>query len=482
MSLRQDSALVALLSFALGLLLAVMPLKANARGVSPYLPLHISPEAERQIERLMVLAGDPVLTRPIPAARVHDALKYYCEEPNTLCRQVRSYLKRYSQTDGFTYANLELNAKSDESIPLPNQRGEDSDNAATINAQLYLRLNQHWYAFLGGERREDGESMEGTYSSFGVDWMQFDVGYRSHWLSPMQHSAMLWSTNAETRPSLTLSSPISIGSLGFRYELFATQLSKSDNIAYQGGLTSGNPCAIGMHLSLNPVRHVAFGLNRVMIYGGGERGECYEPENLLKAFFDPSGADNAGDNLSQDDEFGNQSASLTSRINVTGQVPFSLYFEYAGEDTSVNKFYRLGNAALQGGIYFPSLFEEVDLTYEYSEWQNSWYVHSIYKDGSVSGGNIIGHAAADQRQKGDGAGGRSSLLSFGWQHAVDRLLNVQFRTIQQASYSSFHYEPAFDAQVRYSIAASDYIWGLEGRTGSSVWDEDYYQVGAFVRW
>lgn len=482
MFIRREPAQFSLLGFFLAFILFIGLSQAHARGVSPYLPLHISPEAERQIERLMVLAGDPVLTRPIPAARVHDALKYYCKEPNTLCRQVRNYLQRYTKTDGFTYANLELNAKSEESIPLPNQRGEESDNAASLNAQLYLRLNKNWYAFLGGERREDGESMEGTYSSFGVDWMQFDVGYRSHWLSPMQHSAMLWSSNSETKPSVTVSNPVSIGSLGFRYELFATRLSNSDNIAYQGRLTSGKPCAIGMHLSLNPVRHVAFGLNRVMMYGGGERGECHKPKNLFKAFFDPSAADNAGDNLSKDSEFGNQSASLTSRINVTGKVPFSLYFEYAGEDTSVNKFYRLGNAALQGGIYFPSLFTDVDLTYEYSEWQNGWYVHHIYGDGSVSDGNIIGHAAADQRQRNDGAGGRSSVLGLSWQHAIDRLLHLQLRTIQQASYSSFQYEPAFDAQLRYSIAASDFIWGLEARSGKSVWDEDYYQAGVFVRW
>ncbi len=366
MSLRQDRAFVNLLCCAFVLISAMIPIQAKARGVSPLLPLHISPEVERQIARLMVLAGDPVLTRPIPAARVHDALNYYCDKPNTLCRQVRSYLQRYAQTDGFTYANLELSAKSDESIPLPNQCGEDSDNAASINAQLYLRLNQNWYAFLGGERREDGESMGGIYSSFGVDWMQFDVGYRSHWLSPMQHSAMLLSSNAETHPALTLSNPVSIGSLGFRYEFFATRLTKSDNIAYDGGLTSGKPCAIGMQLSVNPVRHVAFGLNRVMMYGGEARGECHKPKNLFKAFFDPSSAENAGDNLSKDDEFGNQSASLTSRINVTGKLPFSLYFEYAGEDTSVNKFYRLGAAALQEGLYFPSLFEEIDLTYEYS--------------------------------------------------------------------------------------------------------------------
>lgn len=478
MSLVWERRLLVTFSYVLFLI----SFNVSARGVSPYLPLNISPEAERQVERLMALSGTPILTRPIPLVQVQEALKHYCTQPSTVCRQVRNYLSRYRDTDGFTYANLELNLKSDEAAPLANERGQASDNAVAGNAQLFLRLSEYWYSYLGGERREDGESMEGTFTSVGVDWMQLDVGYRPHWFSPMQHSAMLWSTNAETTPSLTLSSPAMIGSIGFRYELFATKLSKSENIAFQGRTTSGDPCAIGMHLSINPIKHVAFGVNRAMMYGGGERGKCHEPKDLFKAFFDPSSADNAGDNLSKDDEFGNQIASFTSRINVTGHIPFSLYFEYAGEDTSVNKFYRLGNAALQGGIYFPSIGDDIDLTYEYSEWQNGWYVHHIYRDGTVSGGNIVGHAAVDQRVKGDGAGGRSSVLGVNWQHATDRLLYAQVLTIQQASYSSVDYEQAYELLSRYSIAERDYIWGFEGRTGKTVFDDQYYQVGVFTRW
>ncbi|KZX76448.1 hypothetical protein A3715_13170 [Oleiphilus sp. HI0009] len=455
---------------------------SRASGVSPYLPLHMSPEAERQIERLLVLSGTPVLTRPIPAALVHKAVKEYCQQTSALCRQVRSYLKRFAQTDGFTYANLNLRLASDKRAPIANQRGESTDNVASINAQLYVRMSPHWYAFLGGERREDGESLEGTYSSFGWDWMQLDVGYRPHWLSPFQHGAMLFSSNAETTPSLTLSSPMPIGSWGFRYEMFATRLSRSDNIAYQGGKVSGNPCAIGMHLGINPVRNISFGVNRVMMYGGGARGKCHEPKDLFKAFFDPSSADNAGNNLSKDDEFGNQSASFTSRINVTGRVPFSLYFEYAGEDTSVNKFYRLGNAALMGGAYFPALFSDLDLTIEHAEWQNGWYVHHIYQDGSVSGGNIIGHAAADQRESGDGVGGRATTLSSSWQYHAGRMLYMQVQSIQQASYSNQNYDHALDVLIRHSFAAKEALWGIEGRSGKNVWGDDYYSIGAFTRW
>jgi hypothetical protein len=49
------------------------------------LPLGISPEIERQIERALILADKPVLTRPIAAATVLDALPRVCERDASLC-------------------------------------------------------------------------------------------------------------------------------------------------------------------------------------------------------------------------------------------------------------------------------------------------------------------------------------------------------------------------------------------------------------
>ena len=54
---------------------ALVATNAAARGVSPYLPLYQSPEIERAIERLLILADVPVLKRPIAAATVSDALE-----------------------------------------------------------------------------------------------------------------------------------------------------------------------------------------------------------------------------------------------------------------------------------------------------------------------------------------------------------------------------------------------------------------------
>jgi hypothetical protein len=42
--------------------LAILATTAHARGVSPYLPVNISPEIERKIERVLMLAEQPVVT------------------------------------------------------------------------------------------------------------------------------------------------------------------------------------------------------------------------------------------------------------------------------------------------------------------------------------------------------------------------------------------------------------------------------------
>jgi hypothetical protein len=75
--------------------LAVLPGTVFGRGVSPYLPLNLDPEIERQVERVLILAGKPVMTRPIAAATVLEALPKACHIVAVLCSQVRRYLDRF---------------------------------------------------------------------------------------------------------------------------------------------------------------------------------------------------------------------------------------------------------------------------------------------------------------------------------------------------------------------------------------------------
>ena len=38
---------------------------AYALGVTPYLPLNLDPDVESQVERVLILGDEPVMTRPI---------------------------------------------------------------------------------------------------------------------------------------------------------------------------------------------------------------------------------------------------------------------------------------------------------------------------------------------------------------------------------------------------------------------------------
>ena len=66
------------------LVLAMLAAVAQARGVSPYLPVDISPEIERKIERVLILAEQPALKKPFAAATVLDALPRACERDAAL--------------------------------------------------------------------------------------------------------------------------------------------------------------------------------------------------------------------------------------------------------------------------------------------------------------------------------------------------------------------------------------------------------------
>ena len=53
---------------AVSVVLWTLSPEASASGASPYLPLNLSPEIERQVERVLVLGGHAVLPRPVPIA------------------------------------------------------------------------------------------------------------------------------------------------------------------------------------------------------------------------------------------------------------------------------------------------------------------------------------------------------------------------------------------------------------------------------
>jgi hypothetical protein len=461
-------------------LLTCASLSAQGRGVSPYLPLGISPEIERQIERALILADKPVLTRPIAAATVLDALPRVCERDASLCEQVRRYLRPYMDGWGLTHASLAAAGGSDAAQTLPNRRGMPADSSYEASAQIYFQPSDYALVNAGFVAYEGDTMAAGSVLSLGFQYAQLDLGYRGHWLSPMTDSAMLLSAEAATMPSATISNYTPMTRLGLRYEMFVAELSESSRIRYGDGFTTGSPKIAGLHVSIEPFPGWSLGFNRLLQFGGGARGG-QSFRDILDAFFRPSEFDNRSDDLTLDQEFGNQAASITSRFLVPGEHPFAVYFEYAGEDTSASSNYHLGNAALSAGLHFPTLWQRFELTVEASEWQNGWYVHGIYGDGLVNERNVIGHWGADWRAPGDGVGGQSLMARVGWQPATGGFLEGTLRTLDNESYTAASYERAYALDVRYSRPWRDLYFGAELNAGRDSLGESYSRLGAFIR-
>lgn len=461
-------------------LLCVASVPALGRGVSPYLPLSIDPDIERQIERVLVLADKPALTRPIPAALVLDALPRACGKDARACDEVRRYLKRFMGTFDVTDASLEGAVSSGARKTASNQFGMPVDSPWEAMVRGYYQPFDHALVSVGAVAYDGRIVPSGSMVSVGFSAAQLDLGYRDHWWSPMSDSAMLISTEAATMPSVTLSNYVPFTRFGVHYEAFLAAMSHSDNIRFGDGFTSGRPRLAGFHASMEPASGWALGVNRLFQYGGGERPGSLS--DLLHGFLSPSKYDNTNPNLTSDQQLGNQVASITSEFIFPGRVPFSVYFEYSGEDTSAGKDYLLGNAALSAGIYFPKLWGNFDLTYEVSEWQNEWYVNNVYGDGLTNKGNVIGHWGADERLPGDSVGAQSHMLRLGWKPAFGGLIGARLRTLENQTYGRIRYERTYEGALSYSRPLNGFTVGAEVLAGRDVFGKDFSRAAAFVRY
>jgi hypothetical protein len=462
-------------------LLLELPLVASARGVSPYLPLNLEPEIESQIERVMILADEPVMTRPIAAATVLDALQKAHKYDPVLCERVQRYLERYTHKLGITHASAEgaISGGAGKSTVDPNRYGMREDSHWDASAQVYYQPSDYLLVDAGAVAYEGKTDFTGSMISFGISYAQLDIGFRPHWFSPMTDSSMLMSTEAPTMPSVTLSNYDRI--FGFHYELFAAEMSESHNILLLANneLTSGHPRLAGLHLDAEPANGWSIGASRLIQYGGGALGGS-SIHDLFRAFFNPTAAQTS--TTANPQPFGNQEASITSSLLFPGRVPFSFYAEYAGEDTSRGKNYLLGNSSLSLGIHFPKLWERFDLTLETTEWQNAWYTHNVYLDGMTNYGRVIGNWFGDQRTFGDGVGGRSAMLGLGYEPAFGGLFQLRYRTLQNQEYTHQNYKTYQDFSVTYSRPWLNTTVGGEVEAGRDVYGQNFTRLAGFLRY
>jgi hypothetical protein len=454
---------------------ALVALGAHARGVSPYLPLQQAPEIERAVERLLILADKPIMKRPIAAATVFEALPKGCERDAALCDQVKRYLASFMRAAGIADASLAAGAGSGAVTALPNRHGMNSDSGYELSARAYWQLGDYFLLNAGVVAYDGDTTPTGTMLSIGHEYAQVDIGYRDHWLSPLTDSAMLIGTQAATMPSITVSNYTPISRWNVSYELFLGEMSESSSIAFQSGFTSGNPRLAAVQISLEPLPGWSIAVSRILQYGGGERSDALG--DLVDAFINPSDYDNTGN----DTEFGNQVAALSSRFLFPGKVPFAVYFEYAGEDTSTLSNLRLGNTSVSAGIDFPILTHNLALTLEVSDWQNGWYEHGIYRDGLRNDGRVIGHWGGDWRRLGDAVGARGWMARVGWRPKFRGALEGSYRSLENEEYGVAPYERASIVDVRYSFPWQDFLVGGELTLGRDVFGESFSRLTAFVR-
>jgi hypothetical protein len=458
-------------------ILLLIPAGVFAMGVSPYLPLNMSPEIERQIERLLILAGRPVMTRPIAVATVLEALSDARKADEALCNQVERYLERYIPNAGLTQLRAEIALDSGESKQvLPNQYGEKVDSSWKVSGETFLRLGDYISFNLGGIAYQDSTNPTGSMLSLGIDYAQLDIGYRPHWLSPFTDSSMLISTEAPTMPSVTLSNYRPISPLGLTYEVYLAQMSESSHIKYYGGFTTGHPRLAGVHFQIQPSTGYALAINRQFQFGGGARkNDTFS--DFIRVFFHGFKNDITGQ-IPFNEQFGNEQASITSRIVFPGKRPFATYFEYAAEDFSRMNAYHLGSSSFSAGIDIPHLWEEFDLIYEMSNWQDAWYVHSLYRDGLTNHKLVVGNWFGDQRRFNDDAGGVSNMLRLGYQVGENDYLEAVYRTLRNNAYTKIDYKHMKELGLSYSFPWSGHAVGVGFYAGNDTHGDHYMRMNA----
>lgn len=472
---------------------------AHALGVTPYLPLNLDPDVESQVERVLILGDEPVMTRPIPAALVLEALPKACKVDRPLCESVRHYLNRYMQTTGVEFTSVSAAATSGSSnIVLPNQHGEKAQSPYEVAGAAYLQPNSYMLLNVGGVAYQGRATPTGTMLGLGFDWAQLDIGWRDHWWSPMTDSAMLISTEAPTMPSITLSNYRPLTRLGLQYEVFVARMSESDRIELPitgptPEFTRGYPKMGGIRLSIEPVSGWAISAQRVLVWGGGAAGG-QSLDDILKALFKPGQAQTTGFGAGTA-VIGKQEAALTSRFIFPGRVPFSVYFEYAGNDTLAGHSPLVGKPSISAGIDFPRI-GPFSLTYEVDSWSPTWYVHTAsnvqtgYLDGITNYGDSIGNWFGDQRvlatatTLADQVGGQSNMLRIGWEPSFGGLMQLQLRALANEGdtlYATYPYKNEYLESLSYSYPWKGYAVGAEVDTGRDVFGEHYVRLEGYLR-
>lgn len=449
-----------------------------SKGLSPYLPLSISPEIETQIERVMALTPGAPLTKPYKAVDVMARNQMLALRFPELHRAVDAYLARYKNSINTTHFSASVATNNAHHSALPNQRQIKRNSSYQISNGLVAYISPYAY-IAAGAVWADGENLThfNTHVAFGYEYAQVEAGYREHWFSPMQDSALLTSTNTKPSPSVTVSNATPISDWDFRYELFYSKLSEITEISEQGQLYRGKPNMAGLHLSISPVDTWTIGVSRTLQLGGAS--QSISILDALQTIIDPTSEDPSPLLFAQA-KARDQKSSISSKLNLPFVFPVSVYGEVAFEDAS--EMTGAADKATAFGLYFPMVTKDVSLRYEYSSWNELFYQSPFYSQSPANDGQGMGHWASDLFTLPELSKKTSHALNVNWKLASDQVIDVTFRTADNDISSSQGPKAYSELNIRYSFATQYGFWGLELNAGEEREGTQFKRLTAFYRW
>ncbi len=472
--------------------LLVISISALA-GASVYVSLQDRYLNER-IDQLRVVARMPAMRKPFSVAEVRHYLNRIRYDLPGLFSEIDRNLRRYEQSATMTYAEIAFaqSNESPQSEVIPNARGESYSSDYRLAASGVFNPFEYVALSVGVTQRQLPEETVPTdsYIVLGSDTFQMDFGYREHWLSPFANGAMLFSTNAATPLSVGFANAIPFENWWqLQYEVFVAQL---DRVPVKSGNTAalGRPVLLGSSLSFSPLDGWTIALARTMQFGGGDRE--VNLGLIWQAFSDPQsdhGAPSGEQCLDEESlcEFGNQVAAISNQIDFGGSTPFSVYFEFAGEDSEQLNNYYIGNLATSIGVFFPFLPDSLlgsdwSFRYEYQKWQDAWYVHHIYPSGYTYEGVILGHWGGSQRASKDAVGATMNSVVIGHQIGQHHRYEWRFQQLQNEDYGLDDYSTYRSIEFRYY----DVFWQQNMMTslqyGRDIYDDRFWRAELQWSW
>ncbi|HBW96990.1 MAG TPA: hypothetical protein DEF74_01655 [Pseudoalteromonas sp.] len=472
-------------------LLVGMAISANVMakgGVSPYLPLNQVPELEHQVQRLLAVSKNThIMSKPYKAHDIYRVLQTVRHTYPELYQTLSYQLSPYIQSDAGAFAKLTIAAGTKDKT-LPNQRGQTTKTNLIVEGGAYANFGRHFGVSVAGIANEDEILPTQSFVYLGYKYAQLDIGYREHWYSPFEESAMLLSTQAKTTPSITISNVEPITSFNIRYDMFISQMTEQSGILESTKqrdvirqYKSGKPYLFGLHTSFAVTDNLTIGLSRLMQFGGGPRSVTLK--DFAEGFFTPGSKDNIttsdAEEVDANYELGDQLGSITFEYNNSiYSLPYEFYAEVALEDT-------LGgsrNNAYSFGLYLPFIANNHSLRFEHSNWQKGWYASSIYKDGNRNSSNVIGHWAGDEHDYSDYTPAKSMSVNWHWQLSSIETLNTTIRSLENKNSG---YKTGYELQTAYTRKLSKPImgaqsWGAELYQGKDVYGETFARLAVFA--